>query len=39
MPEPKKEPVKEPARTPIKEYFQLKETIVTISACDQAHIE
>jgi len=39
MPEPAREPVKEPARTPIKEYFQLKETIVTISACDQDHIE
>lgn len=33
------EPVREPARTPIKEHFQLKETIVTIAACDQVHIE
>ncbi|WP_410507018.1 UPF0280 family protein [Methanosarcina hadiensis] len=42
MPEPAREPFKEPeesAGTPIKEHFRLKETIVTISACDQAHIE
>lgn len=39
MPEPTREPVKDPARNPIKEHFQLKETIVTISAYDQSHIE
>ncbi|WP_048162359.1 UPF0280 family protein [Methanosarcina sp. 1.H.A.2.2] len=37
--EPNKESVTEPASHPIKEHFQLKETIVTIAADDQAHIE
>jgi ApbE superfamily uncharacterized protein (UPF0280 family) len=37
--EQKKEPLIKPARTPIKEHFQLKETIVTIAADEQAHIE
>ncbi|AKB61908.1 UPF0280 family protein [Methanosarcina mazei] len=42
MPEPARKPVKEPeepAGTPIKEHFQLKETIVTIAACDRKYIE
>lgn len=32
-------PIKTPTKTPIKEHFQIKETIVTISADVQAHIE
>lgn len=39
MPDPTREPAKEPSRTPVKEHFQLKETIVTIAADDPAHIE
>lgn len=39
MPEPTQKPAKEPVRTPIKEHFQLRETIVTIAADDPAHIE
>lgn len=39
MSDPITEPIKEPASTPIKEHFQLKETIVTIAADNQAHIE
>ncbi|MDI9394669.1 MAG: UPF0280 family protein [Euryarchaeota archaeon] len=39
MPESTKEPIKGHSRTPIKEHFQLKETIITIAACEQAHIE
>jgi ApbE superfamily uncharacterized protein (UPF0280 family) len=39
MPYPVKEPAKEPVSTPIKEHFRLKETIVTIAADNQAHIE
>jgi ApbE superfamily uncharacterized protein (UPF0280 family) len=39
MSDPIKESAKEPASTPIKEHFQLKETIVTIAAYNQAHIE
>jgi ApbE superfamily uncharacterized protein (UPF0280 family) len=37
--EPMKEPAEEPASAPIKEHFQLRETIVTIAADRQAHIE
>ncbi|MHC1754814.1 MAG: UPF0280 family protein [Methanosarcina sp.] len=37
--DPTRETVKKPARTPIKEHFQLRETIVTIAADDPAHIE
>lgn len=36
---PVKKPAEKPDHTPIKEHFQLKETIVTIAADDQAHIE
>ncbi|MDR7666255.1 UPF0280 family protein [Methanosarcina sp. Z-7115] len=36
---PTGKPAKEPATTPIKEHFQLKETIVTIAADNQEHIE
>lgn len=39
MPEPAKELTKDPVRKPIKEHFQLKETIVTIAADDQVHIK
>jgi len=39
MPEPTRETAKEPARTPIKEHFQLRETIVTIAADESVHIE
>lgn len=39
MPEATEKNEKNPAEKPIKEHFQLKETIVTISACEQAHIE
>ncbi|MCC4770747.1 UPF0280 family protein [Methanosarcina sp. DH2] len=39
MPESTREPTKKPARTPIKEHFQLKETIVTLAAYDPSHIE
>jgi ApbE superfamily uncharacterized protein (UPF0280 family) len=36
---PTRETVNKPARTPIKEHFQLRETIVTIAADDPTHIE
>ena len=36
---PEKGPTKGPEKSTIKEHFQLKETIVTIAAYDQAHIE
>ncbi|NLK32255.1 MAG: UPF0280 family protein [Methanosarcina flavescens] len=39
MPYPVKKPAEEPDHAPIKEHFQLRETIVTIAADDQAHIE
>lgn len=39
MTKPEKTQANKPAGTPIKEHFQLKETIVTISAFEQAHIE
>ena len=39
MPDPTKIPQEKTAKIPIKEHFQLKETIVTIAADNQAHIE